>query len=234
MIDGRRVTAIIAGRGGSKGLPGKNLADVGGRPMIAWSVAAALGSGFVDDVVTSSDDSRILDAAEGAGCRKLVKRPAELATDQASIHDAVLHALDATGRDRGYVVLLQATSPLRRADDIDACLGACHAASAPSAVTVTPMAKPLHWMFRIRGDGTLSAVASDASPTRRQDAEQVFALNGAVYVADIDWYRRHRTFLGEATVTVVMPPERSVDVDSAFDLSVVRVLVRQEMEKTDA
>ena len=231
MIEGKSVTAVIVGRGGSRGLPGKNVADIAGRPMISWSVVAAQGSRFIDTVATSSDDRKILDAAADAGCKHLIERPAELASDEASVHDTVLHALDAIdGRD-GLVVLLQATSPLRISDDIDACLQACVDAGAPAAVTVVPASKPPQWMFRIDESKTLLPLMTEALSNRRQDSELVYSLNGAVYVADISWYRKHQKFIDASTVGVVMPPERSIDVDMQFDLVIARTLIQQSMEK---
>ena len=232
MISGHNVVAIIVGRGGSKGLPGKNLADLSGRPLVAWSVAAADASRCIDIVAVSSDDPGILQAASAAGCDRSIHRPAELATDTASVHDAVIHALDELACTDGFVVLLQATSPLRTAADIDTCIESCVAAAAPSAVTVAVASKPPQWIFRIDAGQTLDRLMADEGPDRRQDAELVYALNGAVYVARIDWYRSRRTFICDQTVATVMPPERSVDVDTEMDLLLARALVASTQENT--
>lgn len=225
MIGGQKVAAVIVGRGGSKGLPGKNLADLGGKPLIAWSVAAAMVSAYVDMVAVSSDDDGILDAARKSGCEHAIRRPDDLATDVASVHDALVHALNALNWSDGYVVLLQATSPLRTAGDIDACIEACVEADAPSAVTVAAVSKPPQWMFRINDVQTLSPLIENDGLYRRQDTEQVYALNGAVYVAHTEWYRRNRNFICEETVATIMPAERSVDVDTEMDLTLARALL---------
>ena len=230
MIKDVPVTAIVAGRGGSKGLQGKNLADLGGRPLVAWSVAAAAESRYVDHIAVSSDDPDILAAAGGAGNVVQIERPADLATDTASIHDAIIHALDVIDCFAGFVVLLQATSPLRTAGDIDACIAAAAEAHAP-AVTVAPAAKPPQWMYRLGENRSLSPF-TQAEGGRRQEFETLYLLNGAVYVAETDWYRRNRTFIGDDTVGIVMPVERSVDIDSAFDLAVARALIHQTEEQT--
>ena len=119
MIGNRKVLAVIPARGGSKALPGKNILTINGRPLIDWSIAAARGSRFVDRVVLSSDDDAIMAAAAACGCEVPFRRPTDLATDAASTIDVVLHALDALP---GYdvVMVLQPTSPLRTAGDIDA------------------------------------------------------------------------------------------------------------------
>jgi len=230
VIHGQKVTAIVAGRGGSKGLPGKNTADLGGRPVIAWSVAAARDARYVDTVAVSSDDAEILAAGEEAGCDVGIDRPGELASDEASIHDAVIHALDILDCRDGFVVLLQATSPLRAAADIDAGVEACASSGVASAVTLCAAGKPPQWQFRLRDDSTLAPAADGGTRMRRQDFGQLYVLNGAVYVARVDWYRENRQFVDDRTIGVIMPPERSVDIDTAYDLAVARMFIEQREE----
>jgi CMP-N,N'-diacetyllegionaminic acid synthase len=225
MIGDQKVAAVIVGRGGSKGLPGKNLADLGGRPLIAWSVAAALGAKCVDVVAASSDDDGILDVALQSGCEQVIMRPGDLATDTASVHDTLIHALDALNWFDGYVVLLQATSPLRTAADIDDCIEICFEADAPSAVTVSAVSKPPQWMFKLDATRKLERLVEDDGAYRRQDTEPIYALNGAVYVARTEWYRRNRNFIDDRTVAGIMPAERSVDIDTEMDLTLARALV---------
>lgn len=225
MITGHKVAAVIVGRGGSKGLPGKNLADLGGKPLVAWSVTAAAGAQFVDVVAVSSDDPDILNAARMAGCERTIRRPDALASDIASVHDTLVHALDKLDWTDGFVVLLQTTSPLRIAADIDACIQSCVDADAPSAVTVSAVSKPPQWMFRLDSACKMERLIEDDSAYRRQDTEPVYALNGAVYVARTDWYRRHRNFIDDQTVARIMPAERSVDIDTEMDLTLARALV---------
>src|SRR4051812_23428142 len=117
MIGTKRVLAIIVARGGSKGLPGKNVAPCGGRPMIDWTVLAARGSRYVDRTIVSTDDPAILSAAAAAGAEAPFVRPAHLATDDAPMHVVVEHAVTAIGAGYDVGVLLQVTSPLRVADD---------------------------------------------------------------------------------------------------------------------
>ncbi len=225
MIAGQKVVAVVVGRGGSKGVPGKNLAALGGKPLVAWSVAAGTGARCVDVVTVSSDDPDILNAARLAGCESIIRRPDALATDTASVHDAVIHALDELEWTDGFVVLLQATSPLRSAADVDACIEACVETDAPSAVTVSAVSKPPQWMFRLDAARKLERLIADDGACRRQDTEPVYALNGAVYVARTEWYRRSRNFVDDRTVATIMPAERSVDVDTEVDLILARALV---------
>jgi N-acylneuraminate cytidylyltransferase len=226
MLGGKRVLAVITGRGGSKGLPRKNVLEVGGRPMVAWSVLAAKASRYLDRVVLSSDDPEIIAAAGEAGCDVPFVRPPELATDDASIADVVLHALDTVGESFDIVVLLQATSPLRSAADIDGTLEMLERSGAPACLTVTPPAKPPYWMVRVAADGRMSRVVEPPGPAdRRQQLPAVYAFNGAVYAVRVDEFRLHRSFNGPGTLAYVMPPERSVDVDTRMDLLLARALM---------
>lgn len=225
MMGQRKVLAIVAGRGGSKGLPGKNVATCGGRPLVAWSVEAAKRSRYVDRTIVSSDDPAILEAATAAGAEAPFTRPAELSTDEAKMTDVVMHALEAVpGYDVG--VLLQATSPLRIAEDVDAALERLEQAGAKSVTSVTEAAKSPWWMFTIGDRGRLEPLfpEREATQRRRQELPKAYALNGALYAFDIEWFRTARRFVDEGTVAYVMPPERSVDVDTAFDLEIASFL----------
>jgi N-acylneuraminate cytidylyltransferase len=220
MLGSRRVIAIIAARGGSKGLPGKNIALCGGKPLIAWTALAAKGSRLVDRTIVSSDDEAILVAARTAGVEAPFVRPPELATDEAPMADVVLHALSAAGEGYEVGVLLQATSPLRRSEDIDGALALMAESGAPSVVSVTDVEKPPYWMYSLGEDRHLRPLFPElAAAGRRQELPPAYVLNGAVYVFDVAWFRKGRRFSTEESVGFVMPRERSVDVDSARDLA---------------
>lgn len=209
---------VIAARGGSKRLPGKNVRPLGGRPLVAWSVAAAASARSLDRTVLSTDDPAIIEAAVASGGDAPFVRPAALATDDASPIDALLHAWEATGGRHAWIVLLQATSPFRLAADIDGCVAAARDAGAPAAVTVTAPEKPAAWLYRLGDDRRLSPLlATDPGPVGR--------LNGAVYVAHVDFLRRHRTFVTSETVGYVMPWERSVDIDTSTDFLIAEALL---------
>ena len=226
MIDGQRCLGVVVARGGSKGLPGKNLADLDGRPLIAWAVDAALKSDFLDHVAVSSDDADILRAAGAAGAQDLIRRPAEMATDDAPVADALVHALESQQDQFDYLVLLAATSPLRTAADIDDCINACHP-GAPLAVTVCETAKPVEWACRLTRDNLLKPVLpGDGLNTRRQDLTPAYQPNGAVYVVRRDWFLQHRRFHGEQTAASIMPADRSVDIDDEKDLMMARWYVQ--------
>ena len=227
MIGKKRVLGIIPARGGSKGLPRKNVLDLAGKPMIAWSIAAAADSQFIDRCIVSTDDEEIAAVARKHGCEVPFMRPAEHARDHSTTLDVALHALDEL---QGFdlVVILQPTSPLRSTHDIDQTIEAIVAHQAPSAVSVYEPAKSPYWSYRTNDDGRLvSLLDKELASRRRQELPAAYVLNGAVYVARVDWLRQNRRFVTDETVAHVMPAERSLDVDTAFDLKLVTFYMQQ-------
>lgn len=227
MINDKTVLAVIPARGGSKGLPGKNLMRVGGRSLIGNAVAAARGCALVDRVIVSTDAAAIAAEAKACGAEVPFLRPPHLATDEATTAAVVEHVLDATGVEDGYLVLLQPTSPLRSSDDVAACLDLCRERGAAGVVSVVAVEASPYWMYRLDAGGQLVPVlAADTRPTRRQDAPATYTLNGAVYVVDIGTFRSTRAFVPEGTLGHVMPEARSIDIDTAADLAEARRIVQ--------
>lgn len=226
MLGSKKVLAVVAARGGSKGLPRKNVLDCAGKPLIAWTLEAARGSRFVDRAIVSSDDDEILAVARRCGGDVPFTRPAALAADDAPMDAVVAHALDAVG-SYDICVLLQATSPLRTADDIDGALQKMAETSATSVVSVTSPTKSPYWMYTLDERETLNPLfPAFADAKRRQDLPAVFVLNGAVYAVDVAWFRQHRVFVDADTIAYRMPGERSVDVDTEMDLVLADALCR--------
>ncbi len=225
-----QLLAIIPARGGSKGLPGKNLVPLAGRPLIAWTIEAANRAACVAHAIVSSDDPAILAAARRWGAPAIARRPAHLATDTAGIMDTILHLLDQTNDAYAQVVLLQPTSPLRTAADIDAAFALYRRSGAPACVSVTQAPKPPHWMYDMADDGRLRPLLGHRETARRQDLPPTYVLNGAIYIAATSWLRSHKTFVGQETVAYVMPAERSVDIDTELDLALAETLLLRRME----
>ncbi|WIW95937.1 cytidylyltransferase domain-containing protein [Altererythrobacter rubellus] len=213
-----RVAALITARGGSKGLPGKNIRLLGGKPLLAHSIEVALQSSMVDAVYLSTDSREIADLARAHGCEVPFLRAAELATDEATSIDVVCDALD---RLPPYEIwlLLQPTSPLRTAEDLDGVVTMMERTGAYSCVSVTE-AQDHPWLtFAIGDDGAMTRFCSDdpIHMARRQDMPRAFVLNGAVYGFRPDWLRRGRVFVDAKSLAWVMPAERSVDIDDLCD-----------------
>jgi YrbI family 3-deoxy-D-manno-octulosonate 8-phosphate phosphatase len=218
--------AVIPARGGSKGIIGKNLRVVGGKPLIAHTIAAARGARRVDKVVVSTDDPGIAEVAERYGAQ-IVWRPAELASDTATSEASLLHALEHLEQSERYkpelLAFLQCTSPLTVSDDIDGTIAALLQESADSALSV---ARFHYFLWRGTNDGAAGINHDKRVRPRRQDREAEFLETGAVYAMRVAGFRqaRHR-FFGK-TVVYETPAERVCEIDEHVDLDVAEVLLR--------
>lgn len=226
MIAGQSVLAIVAARGGSKGVPGKNILPIGGRPLIQWTIDAARGSRYIDRLILSSDDAAIMAVAAQAGCEVPFQRDAALASDTASSIDVVIDALQRVP-GHAVVVLLQPTSPLRSSADIDAAIELLDTSGAPACVSVRSAEEHPYWTYRLDAQGALAPFVAtpDGLPLRRQDLPAAWCLNGAVYVARVDWFMLNRGFLSPQTVGCPMPAERSLDIDTPADIERLKLIV---------
>ena len=221
-----KTLALVPARGGSKGIPRKNIRLIAGKPLIAWTIEAALRSGLLDAVVVTTDDPEIAEVARQAGAQVPFLRPAALAQDDTPGIAPVLHALDALP-GYGAVLLLQPTSPLRSTADIDACLGLAQDRQAVSVVSVTEPDTHPDWTFRLGADQRLTRLACEASAARRQDLPPVVALNGALYYAQADWLRQGQRLVAPETLAYVMPRARSVDIDTMLDWQLAELLLKE-------
>jgi N-acylneuraminate cytidylyltransferase len=229
MIDGKKVLAIIPARGGSKGIPGKNIFRIEGRALIQWTFDAARGSRYIDRQVLSSDDAAIMEAARAAGCDVPFCRDAALATDEATSADVVVDVLQRVP-EYDLFVLLQPTSPLRIADDIDGAIELLVSSGAPTCVSLRPAEEHPYWTFQMQPSRRLVAFAEPQGgrPQRRQDLPSAWCLNGAVYVADVEWFLKTRSFLTQETVGYPMPADRSLDIDTMADIDVFKSVLREK------
>jgi len=216
MIGQRSVLALVIARGGSKGVPGKNIARLGGKPLIAWSIEAARASRYVDRVVLSTEDPEIAEVACQYGCDVPFRRDPSLATDTASSMDVVMDALSRVQRP-GVVVLLQPTSPLRTASDIDAGLELLERSHADACVAVAEAQDHPFLVFRASATGELSPYVEGDLPTRRQEFPSAWVLNGAFYAAPIETLERDRSFTAGRVVGLPMSREASIDIDELDD-----------------
>lgn len=231
-----RVLALIPARGGSKGLPRKNVLPISGKPMISWSILAALQAECVTDVVLSSDDDEIMDIATRYGCDVPFRRPADLASDTATLVDVVLHALDVLPSHGylkyDYVLLLQPTSPLRTSADIDGAFELMRLKEARSCVSVyDPCVSPF-LMFELAADSRISPVIPTKGVSlRRQDLPPTYKLNGAIYFAMPNHLRNTKSFINDTTIGYVMPDDRSADIDTRADFEIVQRHLDEKINK---
>lgn len=215
MIDGARVLALIPARAGSQRLPGKNLRPFNGRPLIDWTLDAALGAPSIDAVAVTTDDPAVAALAAERGAT-VIDRPADLAGAEASVFDAIAHAMGVLGGDWDYLVLLQPTSPLRTAADIEGALGLCRARSAPAVVGVSPPLKPVAFHRRVT-DGVIGSAG---------DMNDLVVINGAIYVGRPDRLLVERRFDVPGALAWSMPAQRGWDIDTAAEFAAAEAVMR--------
>jgi N-acylneuraminate cytidylyltransferase len=226
MIDKKEVLGIIPARGGSKGVPRKNIRELAGKPLIAWTIEEGKKSAYIDRLILSSDDEEIMEVAKKWGCDVPFVRPDELAKDETPGVEPVLHALNTLSEPYHYIVVLQPTSPLRRVDDIDRCLKLCVDTHSPSCASITESDKSPYWMYTLEKKGRLRAILkSEKKYSRRQDFPKVYALNGAVYVAKTEWVKKYKELVSSETIGYIMPKSRSLDIDNEIDFQICRIFL---------
>lgn len=231
MTSENKILGIILARGGSKGLPGKNTRVLCGKPLIAWSINAALESKYIDDVIVSTDDEKIAEISRNYGAETPFLRPPALATDDAKSIDAILHALDfLAGKSRYYdtLALLEPTSPLRTPSDIDSALGYMLDNNLSSVVSVCK-AESAHpsFMFSINPDNRLSPL-KEAYPNslRRQDILPLYYLDGTIYCSKIKTLRAEKGFYHSETFAYLVPKWKALEIDDLDDFLMVEAIMK--------
>jgi len=223
-----RILGLIPARGGSKGIPRKNIFPVAGKPLLAWTCEAALASKSLSRVVLSTDDEEIAEVGRAWGVEVPFLRPAELATDTATSVDVALHALDWLEEHEGWhaevIVLLQPTSPLRTATHIDEAVAVFNVAAADTVVSVVPVRHNLSPFTLMRlENGRLYDFWDQPLPFdryRRQETPPLFARNGpALLVTRAQTLRCRKSFYGDFVAAYVMTEEESLDIDTPADLA---------------
>lgn len=227
-LDKLRVVALIPARGGSKSVPKKNIRLLGGKPLLAWSVEVARAIPEITDVIVSTDDERIAAAARACGAA-VMARPAALATDTALVIDTVRDVLQRLEADHGaadIIVLLEPTCPFRSPDDVRACLDLLTARSCDSVATFGEAKLHPHRAWRLSGEEPTPFVAGAVPWTPRQGLELAYQLNGAVYACRVATFPANGVSLLYGRMgAVVTPSERSIDIDSEFDLGLANYLL---------
>ena len=223
----KNIIAIIPARGGSKGIPRKNLKLLNGKPLVWYSIQAALNSKLISRTFVSSDDDEILEFSKlsGADC---IKRPDEIAQDTSGVEDSLLHAVETVekqGVKVDFVVLLQPTSPHRTAEDIDGAIQTLLKNEADSLLSVVPShafiwkkeknnARPINYNFENR--------------PRRQDKEPEFRENGSIYVTKISILKKYKNRLGGKIALFVMDEDKGIDLDSLFDFDCLEFIISRK------
>jgi N-acylneuraminate cytidylyltransferase/CMP-N,N'-diacetyllegionaminic acid synthase len=228
------VLAIIPARGGSKGVPRKNLRLLAGKPLIVYTIDAALGSKYKPRIVVTTDNEEIASVSRAAGTEVPFMRPAELAEDTTPMFPVIRHAVEWLKHHEDYepdlIVLLQPTSPLRTAEHIDGAIQLALESQCDSVLSLCEAEHSPYWMRILDGEGLVkSFVETEREYTRRQDLPAVYRLNGAILVTRPQFVAQGR-FLGEKTRALIMSREDSVDIDDELDFLLAELLLERRRD----
>lgn len=224
------ITSIITARGGSKGIPRKNIKLLNGKPVIAYSIEASTSNNLIKNTFVTTEDKEIVEISKKFNA-EVIKRPDELAQDNSTSVDVILHALDYL-EDKNELpdlfVLLQPTSPLRSSNDITNAIELFKENECRGLVSVC--AQDHGGMLNLSIDKGYLNHISDKNhfELRRQDLPQLYYPNGAIYITTPESMRKSKTFFPEKTIPYIMPQERSVDLDSEFDFKFAEFLLNYE------
>jgi len=227
------ILGLVTARGGSKGIPRKNIVPLTGRPLIAWTIEAARLAQSVKRVIVSTDDPEIAAVAQAWGAEVPFMRPAELARDDSPHMDVVVHAIEWLMSNENwypdYVLLLQPTSPLRMAEDIDAAVTLALQRDADGVVSVSEAPSHPYLIKRITEEGCLvNFLAKPEGYLPRQSFPPAYFVNGAIYLGRREVLLQKRTWYTQRTYAYVMPPERSLDIDTPWDLYLADLVLRDK------
>lgn len=231
MFKGNRILAVIPARGGSKGILHKNIIDLCGKPLIAYSIEAALKSKYIDYVMVSTDDEQIAKVSKECGAHIPFMRPAELASDFSKTIDAVLYSINML-RNNGLffsdIVLLQPTEPLRTVSDINNAIEFYFENGRKSLVSVSEVDDhPL--LIRTIRDNKLEPLLNTTSTCRRQDMPQFYKVNGCIYINAVERIKQDTSF-NDNEIPYIMEKSHSVDIDDQCDLALAKYYIENKIE----
>ena len=229
MYGDKKVLALIPARGGSKGIKGKNIISLAGKPLIAYTIEASLKSRYIDSTVITTDSREIAKTAENYGGRVPFLRPQELAGDQSRTIDAVLHAirtLRTLGEKYDTLILLQPTQPLRRTEDIDEALDLFFGSGQKPLVSVSLVDDHPLLIRSIDKYGVLKPLLNRCSTCRRQDMPDYYRINGCIYINRIAELN-HETSFNDNEIPFIMEREFSIDIDEENDLRMAEYYMRR-------
>jgi CMP-N,N'-diacetyllegionaminic acid synthase len=232
LINGKKIIAIIPARGGSKGLPGKNIKPFGGKPLIAWTIEAGLSSQYIDEVMVTTDCEKIAEISKNLGAKVPFLRPAELSTDTAISIDVIRHAVTYYEENFGeifdYVALLEPTSPLRQWQDIDNAIFSLAQHKRAKSIVGICRTESQNPAFLVRKDnvGIISSYDGlEIKVMRRQDIEDIYFFEGSVYVSETKYLLLKNTFYHNNTLGHLFPKWKSIEIDDLDDFIMAEALL---------
>ena len=224
MYKKRSILAVIPARGGSKGIPEKNIKPLAGKPLIAWTIEAAKRSSYIDRLIVSTDSQTIADIAANAGCEVPFIRPPHLATDTASSMDVIMHAMDALAVQYDYLLLLQPTSPFRDTVHINGIIEQAIDSDSDMMISVARLKKHPAFMYRLH-HGCLKSFLPGKIQARRQDMPAAYDHNGALYFTKTDYLRAEQTFAASLAKPYEMHGYANLDLDEPDDWAWAEFLI---------
>ena len=233
MYKGKRILAVIPARAGSKGIKDKNIIDLCGKPLIAYSIQSALGSKYIDKVVVSTDGENIAKVAKEWGAEVPFIRPDYLSHDKAKSIDAVLHCIEeveALGEKFDYMVLLQPTQPLRKSFHIDEAIELIVKEDVDNLVSICKVKEHPVLMRIVNEEGEMTSLLNCSSTQRRQDFKEFYKVNGVIYINKINENLNSETSLNDNTLPYVMDEQYSIDIDELLDVKIATLML-EEMKK---
>ncbi|MBU3126096.1 acylneuraminate cytidylyltransferase family protein [Clostridium tagluense] len=233
MYKNKRFLAIIPARGGSKGIPNKNVMAICGKPLIAYTIEAGKKSKYIDEIIVSTDSDVIKVIAQQYGAVVPFLRPEELSSDSAKSIDVVIHAIDFYKNNNiafDYVILLQPTSPLRTFEHLDKAIEKIIESNRTSLVSVCEAEENPILMRNIENDKLKEVISFEGTNLRRQDLPTFYIFNGALYINSTDMLVDEKKFVNEDTIPYVMDKESSVDIDTMLDARLVELIIKESMD----
>lgn len=232
MINNKSVLAYVPARMNSKGIKNKNIANLGGKPLLAHSIIAAKNSQYVDKVIINTDSEEYAKIAIEYGAEKPFLRPSELATDTSIEIDSLLYMLNWFEKnDKKYdiVIKLQPTSPFRTSEDIDKALEDFISKKATSIISVTKSPVNPDWINELPENGLMKNFLNQGFDRKnRQDLKEKYLLDGSIFLSDWDSIKNEKTWYSEKSFAFIIPEERALDIDNEFELKMARGLIKNE------
>ena len=237
MINEKTVLTIIPARGGSKGIPNKNIRNLCGKPLIVWTIGEAKKSKYIDNIIVSTDSQEIAEVSQQYGADVPFTRPTELADDKTPTNEVIIHAIKwlETNKNIKYdiIILLQPTSPLRKVSHIDAAIQRFLANPyAKSLIAIKEVEENPYWMKLIDDDGYLKNYISQRNNiTRRQNLPNTYILNGAIYIMRAFDFLNYKSFDVDNTIPFIMDAKSSIDIDTEIDFKLAEVLLNRNLNE---
>ncbi|WP_300363788.1 acylneuraminate cytidylyltransferase family protein [Fusobacterium sp.] len=234
MYNNKKILAVIPARGGSKGIPSKNIIEIKGKPLIEYSIECGKKSKYIDRTIISTDSELIKEIAVKCGGDVPFMRPKELAADGSKTIDCLVHAVETLklmGEEYDYLILLQNTVPLRKTWQVDEAIEKIFSTNERSLVSVTEVEQHPILMRTIDENGIVKNLLHMNSTMRRQDFPKFYKVNGAIYIQKIDREFNLETSLNDGKLAYIMEKQYSVDIDDYIDLKIVEYYLEKEKEE---